>query len=303
MELRHLKYFLVLAEELNFSRAAVRLHISQPPLSRQIQQLEDELGAQLFQRTGKGVELTQAGHSLVAEAANILSLVGQAKERARMAGDGHVGRIDVGIFGSAILDVIPRALARFRKLYPGVRIVLHQMNKTEQIDALRERRLTVGFNRIVPVEPDIAVEPILKENLVVAFDRHHEFARLREVRLKDIVHQPLIIYPSAPRPSFADDVVALIRNEGVQPRIVQEVVDVVTAISLVASGFGICIAPESAGNLRIPGVHFRQLKASPPVFTELSCLYRKDDPSPILAAFMKIVRDMPALLPERAIKQ
>ena len=219
-----------------------------------------------------------------------------------MAGDGHVGRIDVGIFGSAILDVIPRSLARFRKLYPGVRIVLHQMNKTEQIDALRERRLTVGFNRIVPVEPDIVVEPILKENLVVAFDRHHEFARLREVRLKDVVHQPLIIYPSAPRPSFADDVVALIRNEGVQPRIVQEVVDVLTAISLVAAGFGVCVAPESAANLRLPGVGFRQLKASPPVFTELSCLYRKDDPSPILAAFMKIVRDAPRLLPERAAK-
>ena len=302
MDLRHLKSFLVVAEELNIGRAAVRLHISQPPLTRQIQQLEESLGAQLLVRNNRGVELTDAGRLLVEEARAILSLAEQAAERTHMAAQGKLGRIDVGIFGSAILDVIPRSLARFRKLYPGVRIVLHPMTKTEQIDALRERRLTVGFNRIVPVEPDIVVEPILKENLVVAFDRHHEFARLREVRLKDVVHQPLIIYPSAPRPSFADDVVALIRNEGVQPRIVQEVVDVLTAISLVAAGFGVCVAPESAANLRLPGVGFRQLKANPPVFTELSCLYRKDDPSPILAAFMKIVRDAQRLLPERTAK-
>ena len=140
MELRHLKYFLVLAEELNFSRAAVRLHISQPPLSRQIQQLEDELGAQLFQRTGKGVELTQAGHSLVAEAANILSLVGQAKERARMAGDGHVGRIDVGIFGSAILDVIPRALQVMRIAHNLERIADLATNIAEEVIYIVEGR-------------------------------------------------------------------------------------------------------------------------------------------------------------------
>jgi DNA-binding transcriptional LysR family regulator len=145
MEIRQLKYFAVLAEELNFNRAAARLHMSQPPLTRQIQQIESELGAQLFLRLPRGLELTPAGASLQDDARRILGQLEVAKDRAGKAGRGQIGRLDVGIFGSAILNHIPRLLLQFRNRYPEVQISLHEQTKSEQLQALREKRITIGF--------------------------------------------------------------------------------------------------------------------------------------------------------------
>jgi len=290
MELRYLKYFVTLAEELNFSRAAARLHISQPPLTRQIQQLEGELGCQLFLRTTRGVELTEAGNSLLKDAQAILGLVCVAKERISKAGKGQIGQLDVGIFGSAILCHIPRLLFEFRNRYPEVEISLYQQTKAEQIQALRERRLTIGFNRHVPVEPDIIVETIFFEPLVIALHSKHPLARHKSIRIAEVVNEPLILYPSNTRPGFADDVMALFLNEGAQPLIVQEVTDVVTSIALVSSGFGICVAPQAACNLKLPGVVYRPIKATPVPTIEFACLYRRDDESPILAAILDMAR-------------
>jgi DNA-binding transcriptional LysR family regulator len=291
MELRYLKYFVTLAEELNFSRAAARLHISQPPLTRQIQQLEEELGCRLFLRSSRGVELTEAGRSLLNDAMSILGLVSFAKERTSKVGRGQIGRLDVGIFGSAILCHIPRMLFQFRTLYPEVEITLHQQTKAEQIQALRERRLTIGFNRHVPVEPDIVVETIFFEPLVIALHNKHPLARHKSIRIAEVVNEPLILYPSNTRPGFADDVMALFLNEGAQPRIVQEVTDVVTSIALVSSGFGICVAPQATTNLKLPGVVYRPIKADPEPTIEFACLYRREDESPILAAILEVTRN------------
>lgn len=290
MEIRHLKYFSTLAEELNFGRAAARLHISQPPLTRQIQQLEDELGARLFTRNTRGVELTPAGVALLEDAKRILGLVSVAKERAGKAGLGEIGRLDVGIFGSAILNHIPRLLLQFRGRYPDVRIALHEQTKAEQIQALREQRLTIGFNRHVTAEPDINVETVFLEPLVIALHNKHPLARHKAIRIDEIIDEPLILYPSNTRPGFADDVMALFRNEGARPRVVQEVTDVVTAIALVASGFGLCVTPDAARSLKLPGVVYRPVKADPPPTIDLVCLYRRNDESPILGAFLDIVR-------------
>lgn len=158
MEFRQLKYFIAVAEELNIGRAATRLHISQPPLTRQMQQLEEELGAQLFVRTPRGVELTQAGELLLRDALTIRSLVQLAAERANQAGRGKLGKMDIGIFGTGILDLIPKILHAFRANHPDVQIVLHTMTKKEQIEALRQRRIAVGFNRMLAPLPDIASE-------------------------------------------------------------------------------------------------------------------------------------------------
>ena len=290
MEMRQLRYFVALAEELNFGRAANRLHISQPPLTRQIQQLEEELGVRLFLRTPKGVELTTAGTLLLEDAANILALMQRAQERTQLAGSGHLGRIDVGIFGSAMLNVIPRLLLTFRNLYPDVVLSLHNMNKTQQIDALRDRRLTIGFNRIIPAHEDIVIERVLTERILVAINRSHKLAYLREIPLAEIAQVPLIVFPNQSRPSFADDIISLCHNEGFQPQIVQEVEDVVIAVSLVSSGFGISLVPESGANLKLPGVVYRPLKKDPSPSVDLSCIYRKDDPSPLLHAFLDIIR-------------
>lgn len=294
MEMRQLKYFAVLAEELNFNRAAARLHISQPPLTRQIQQIEGELGVQLFLRLPKGLALTPAGVTLLDDARRILGLLDAAKDRAGKAGRGEIGRLDVGIFGSAIFNHIPRLLLQFRNLHPNVQISLFEQTKAEQLQALRERRLTIGFNRHVSAEPDIMVETVYLEPLLVALHSAHPLAQKKAITIRQLNAEPLILYPNNTRAGFADHVMTLFRDEGLQPRVVQEVKDVVTAVALVSSGFGLCITPEAANSLRLPGVVYRPLQGKPVPTIDLVCLYRRDDSSPILAAFLDLVRSFDA---------
>ena len=296
MEMRQLKYFAVLAEELNFNRAAARLHISQPPLTRQIQQIEAELGVQLFLRLPKGLALTPAGVTLLDDARRILGLLDAAKDRAGKAGRGEIGRLDVGIFGSAIFNHIPRLLLQFRNLHPNVQISLFEQTKAEQLQALRERRLTIGFNRHVSAEPDIMVETVYLEPLLVALHSAHPLAQKKAITIRQLNAEPLILYPNNTRAGFADHVMTLFRDEGLQPRVVQEVKDVVTAVALVSSGFGLCITPEAANSLRLPGVVYRPLQGKPVPTIDLVCLYRRDDSSPILAAFLDLVRAFDATL-------
>jgi len=294
VEMRQLKYFAVLAEELNFNRAAARLHISQPPLTRQIQQIEGELGVQLFLRLPKGLALTPAGVTLLDDARRILGLLDAAKDRAGKAGRGEIGRLDVGIFGSAIFNHIPRLLLQFRNLHPNVQISLFEQTKAEQLQALRERRLTIGFNRHVSAEPDIMVETVYLEPLLVALHSAHPLAQKKAITIRQLNAEPLILYPNNTRAGFADHVMTLFRDEGLQPRVVQEVKDVVTAVALVSSGFGLCITPEAANSLRLPGVVYRPLQGKPVPTIDLVCLYRRDDSSPILAAFLDLVRSFDA---------
>jgi DNA-binding transcriptional LysR family regulator len=290
MELRHLKSFVVVAEEQSIGRAALRLHISQPPLTRQIQQLEEDLGAQLLLRTARGVELTEAGATFLAEARNILALTEQATERTHKAGLGQLGRIDVGIFGSGIFGIIPKMLLAYRQAYPDVNIVMHSMNKGEQVAALRQHRLNVGFNRLLQDAPDIESELILMEDLYLAVNRNHPLSRERQVAWRDLTGHPLVLFPSGTRPSFIDRVFDFCREEGFQPTVVQEVGDAVHGVALVASGFGLCIVPESAINLKLPGVIYRPLKRQPPAQVDLSCIYRRGDQSTILRSFLEIAR-------------
>ena len=291
MELRHLKYFIAVAEEQNIGRAAARLHISQPPLTRQIQQLEEELDVQLFVRTPKGMEITQAGTLLLEEARNIRSLVEQATERTQRAGQGKLGRLDVAIFGSAILDAIPKLLLSFRNSYPGVKVVLHTMTKAEQLEALRQRRITVGFNRMLAPEPDIGTELVTLEKLLLAVNESDPLADWPDIPFAELAHHPLVLFPTGARPNFIDKVMALCTECGFTPSVSQEVGDAVTGVALVASGFGVCLVPESATTLRFPGVVYRALRDVPPQgVVDLTCIYRRDDQSPLLGAFLETVR-------------
>jgi len=290
MELRHLRYFVAVGQELNLGRAATRLHISQPPLTRQIQQLEEEMHAELFVRTPKGVELTQAGEVLMEEAQKILTLSDRAVERTQKAGHGELGHIDVGIYGSAILTLIPKLLLDFRTQFSGIHIGLHTMLKAAQIAALRERRLSIGFNRMFPDTPDMQVELILQEPLMVATTSGNALAKRREIHVRELAGHPMILYPNIPPPSHADAILTFCRNEGFLPDVVQQVNDVTTALALVSGGFGITVVPQSAMNLRLPRVVFRPFKSPAPMI-DLSCMYRKDDTSPILASFLKTIRN------------
>lgn len=291
MDLRQMRYFLAVAEERNFNRAAERLHMAQPPLTRQIHALEEDLGTPLFLRTPKGVDLTEAGAALLEEVPNLLALAQRARERAQRAGQGLTGRLDVGTFGSGVLDVIPRMLARFHAQRPDVRIVLHNQTKSEQIDALRERRISVGFNRLVPPESDLVVETVLRERMVVALPERHALATRKRLTLPDLQDEPMILYPNLPLPGLAQRVAGAFDREGVRLRVEQEVEDVLTATALVASGFGLCITTESSMSLRLPGVAYRALDCETLRDIELACLYRRGDASPVLAAFLGVMHE------------
>ena len=290
MDLRDMRHFLAVAEEGHIGRAAARLHLSQPPLTRHIQALEEKIGVALFVRTPKGMTLTDAGRTLLQETPNLLALAQQALERTRLAGQGLIGRLDVGLFGSGVLDVIPRILARFHQARPEVKIVLHNLTKDAQLQALRERRISVGFNRLVPQEADISVETVLREPMVVALAASHPLAVRPSLRLPDLEGVPLILYPNVPLRGLAQEVTDAFRAEGVVPRVEQEVQDVVTAVALVSAGFGAAITTQSATNLRLPGVVFRPLHSARRKDLELSWLYRSGDPSPALQAFLDVVR-------------
>lgn len=291
MELRHLRYFITVAEERNIGRAASRLHISQPPLTRQIQQLEEELGVQLFNRTPRGMELTPAGELLLDEARNINAVIEQATERTQRAGQGKFGRLDVAIFGSAILDTIPRLLADFRETYPDVKVVLHSMRKEEQLEALRQRRISVGFNRLITPSPDYTLELITTETLLLALPENHPLAQHASVDFKALANVPLILYPTGGRPNFIDKALSLFQQTGVEPNIAQEVGDAVTAVSLVSKGFGVSLVPQSSKALSLPGLTYRPMTGLPTnANVDLSCIYRPDDRSPLLAAFLDMIR-------------
>lgn len=290
MDLRQMREFLAVAEERNFHRAAERLHMTQPPLTRAIRALEDELGTPLFLRTSKGVELTEAGRALFEEVPNLLSLATRAKERTKLAGKGLIGRLDVGIFGSGVLDVIPRLLSDFHALRPEVEIELYHLSKARQIEALRERRIMVGFNRLFPPEPDLVIEAVLRERLVVCLHNHHRLASRPEIRVADLDNEPMILYPNSPLPGLAQQVSRAFHEEGVRLKIVQSVDDVLTCVALVAGGFGLCIATESTASLQLPGIIYRPLNSRLLHDIELSCIYRRGDESPVLAAFLDVVR-------------
>ncbi len=291
MDLRHLRYFIAVAEEGNIGRAAARMNISQPPLTRQIQQLEAELGVTLFTRTPRGMELTEAGVLFLEEARNIRSVVEQATERTQRAGQGKLGRLDVAIFGSGILDIIPKLLLAYKGRYPDVKIVLHTMHKGEQIEALRQRRISVGFNRILQPTPDITAELVTTEELLLAVNARHPLAQIEVVPFALLADHPLVLFPTGTRPSFIDTAIGLCRSAGFIPKVSQEVGDAVTAVALVASGFGLCLVPESATVLALPGVVYRPLRGVPePSRVDLSCIYRSDNKSPILEGFLEEVR-------------
>lgn len=292
MDLRQLKYFLAVAEELNICHAAQRLHISQPPLTRQIKALEDELGVQLFVRAARGVELTQADELFKEEATNIRMLVEAAIDRVKRAGEGRLGRLDVGIFGSAIYDLIPKLLQDFNQKVPGVNIVLHTMTKTEQIEALRQRRVTVAFSRMTPALPDIGRELLATERLCAVLPEDHPLAQMKTVPLHGLAQCPFVLFPTVGRPNFGDRMLDLCRQQGFEPTVSQEVGDAVTGIALVASGFGVTLIPESvAAALRVQGTTYRPLADAPQAVVDLSCLYRTSDQSPLLKLFLAVVRD------------
>ncbi|WP_048994244.1 LysR family transcriptional regulator [Klebsiella pneumoniae] len=291
MDVKQLRYFIALAEEQNFGRAAERLNITQPPLTRSIQALETSLDTRLFIRTSKGATLTAAGQLLLEKARTIIELIQDAGEQARLAGQGYIGRLDVGIFSSGIFNAIPQLLGAFHRERPDVKICLHSMGKAEQLAALREKRIAIGFNRLVPKEPDIAIEWVRREPYIVSLYEGHPLVGKSVITLADLEGEPMILYPNAPVYGLMQVIIDAFRHEGVLLNVQQAVDDVMTALALVASHFGLCITTESASSVQLPGIVYRPLQSLELQDIELSCLYRRDDDSPVLAAFLRLIRN------------
>lgn len=290
IELRHLQYFVAVAEELSFARAAERLHISQPPLTRQIKKLEDEIGVQLFDRTTRGVQLTDAGQVYLEEARNILSQVQKGVGVAQRASRGEIGQLVVGFEASSAYDVLPRSLNIFKDRFPNVDISLKEMRTDDQAQALSEYRIGVGF--ILPPLQDqtLACETILREPLVVAINSSHPLATQKEVHIKDLASEAFVLSSRSKRCGLYDQVLSVCSHAGFRPKVVQEANEMQIMLEFIASGIGLSLLPEHVKHLHKKGVVFRPVLPSS-AWVELAVAWRRDDSSPLLRAFLEVVRE------------
>jgi LysR family transcriptional regulator, benzoate and cis,cis-muconate-responsive activator of ben and cat genes len=286
MELRHLRYFIAVAEERNFSRAARRLQIAQPPLSQQIQQLERELGVSLFDRESRPIAVTPAGEILLEQCRPLLKRLDDLESRLHLMGSGAVGALAVGFISSSMYKLLPPILKQFMEKYPGISLELRELTSLEQEEALRERSIDVGFIRGVSRVDGFVNRQLLEEPLVVAVPESWRLAGRKSVALKELRREPFVIFPVKPDPGFANFVKAQCINVGFEPTIVQEVNELQTALSLVASGIGLSLMPGSVRMLQRVGVTYLALREPAPR-TAISIIYREGTIAPVLKLFLE----------------
>lgn len=294
MELRHLRYFVAVAEELSFTRAAQRLHIAQPPLSIQIRALEDELKVQLFERDKRRVFLTQAGKHFLERARGILRSVEEAKGEAQNAAAGGVARLALGYTASSMLSAaLPAALQRLRRDHPQLSLDLHEMPSLDQLDAVNARVLDLGILRRpdVPLPNGLVVEPWYRAPLVAVLPQRHPLARAA-VRIAHLRDEPLVSYPRDAGIGLYWKVQELCARAGFRPRMVQEARDASTLVGLVAAGVGIAVMPEDTRCIQLPGVAYQRLLDKDAVST-LHLAYRKAHESAFLRVVVERLRTAP----------
>jgi len=246
IELRHLRYFIAVAEELHFGHAAARLNISQPPLSQQIQILEQQVGARLLARTNRSVSLTPAGRQFLADSRQILNQVDEAAARALRLHQGETGELRIGFTSSApFITAVSDTLSSFRQRYPDVHIQTREINTREQIAPLNEGTLDLGLMRNTPLPETLAWEVILREPLLAMIPRTHPLATRTAVSLHELAQEPFVFFDPHVGTGLYDDILSLMRRYQLTPRIAQEVGEAMTIIGLVAAGLGVSILPAS----------------------------------------------------------
>jgi DNA-binding transcriptional LysR family regulator len=291
MELRHLRFFLMLADELHFTRAAARLHVAQPHLSQEIQRMERELGVSLFRRTRRRVELTPAGDAYREGAARVLAALAHAADSAGRAARGESGRLVVGFVGSVAWDPLPEAIRRFREERPTVRLVLKEQTTVKQLEALRRNAIDVGVMRPSLLdELDLMLEEIRVEEFVVAVPRLHPSARRRRVPLAALSSEPWIAFEYTAGPGLHAQFLEACGNAGFEPRIAQTAGHIPTMLSLVAGGLGVALIPAQVLTLRPQGVRLLRLAEPAPV-TAVVAGWRREDDSPAVARFVELLRE------------
>jgi len=298
MELRHLRYFIAVAEESHITRAAERLGIQQPPLSQQIRALERELGVALFHRRPRGVELTDAGRALFADARTILTLVDRAVATVRQTAQGKRGRIAVGFTSSAPFHpFVPRVIRAFREACPAVSLTLEENGTADLVHALRTERIDAAFIRSpIADAPDLIVRPLLAEEMVVAFPVRHRLAARRGGRagtalpLRALAAETFILYRRPSGPGLYDAIISACRRAGFSPNIGQEAPLIVSTLNLVAAGLGVSIVPASLRRQRMDGVVYRRINGHPQLRAPLNLAYRREGNSSAVRQFVDLVQ-------------
>ncbi|SMG28587.1 LysR family transcriptional regulator [Cedecea sp. NFIX57] len=255
IELRHLRYFIAVAEELHFGRAAARLRISQPPLSQQIQILEEQIGARLLARTNRSVNLTAAGQQFLTDARQILGQVDAAAARAARLHQGETGELRIGFTSSApFIKAVSDSLSRFRKRYPDVHLQMREVNTREQIAPLNEGELELGLMRNTRLPDTLNWTLILREPLLAMVHRDHPLAGSRSISLKQLAQEPFVFFDPHVGTGLYDDIIGLLRQYNIVPYITQEVGEAMTIIGLVSAGLGVSILPASFQRIRLSDV-------------------------------------------------
>ncbi len=293
MELRHLRYFIAVADELSFSHAAEQLGIAQPPLSQQIQALETELGAKLFDRKKRPLQLTPSGTAFLEEARSILKTLAQAVNKTKRIQQGELGCLTVGFTSSMANGILPNILRTFRQSYPEVKLILSEENTASQLQRLRDRTTDIIFfyqDCGLSEAKDLEVIPLLRESLVVILPTNHLLATQSEISLNSLATEEFIMPDSLAVPGLSQQIYNLCIQHGFVPQVAQEAIFMVTILGLVAGEIGISILPSSVQNLQRTGVVYRSITEEATA-SQLNAVWQRDNSSPILLQFIEIVKN------------
>lgn len=289
VELRHLRYVVTLAEELNFGRAAARLNMTQPPLSQQIRLLEEQLGVTLFHRSKRHVRLTEAGSILATEGRRILAETEQAVRQVVKASHGEVGILRLGSINSADCIVV-KTLKAFARHTPQVQFELQSMTTSAQLEAIHTGRIQAGFFRLPASDPKLTIVPLLKESLILALPRSHKLSSEERLPLAALANEQFILASRAADPGLYDSIIAACRAAGFAPRVTYETGDVYASLRIVEAGLGISMLP-SLRHFQRPEIVLRQIE-SPAPQTEMAVAYSGDNTSELLRHFLSVLREI-----------
>lgn len=304
MELRQLRHFVAVAEELNFRRASLRLHMSQPPLSVSIQHLEEAVGAQLLDRSRHHVRLTAAGTAFLKDARRILVQTQQAAERAQRAAQGMEGSLKVSFVPSAALELLPDLFKRFQREYPTVHLQLSADTTARQLEALHKGDVDLAIVVGPLNEPEgLRVTPLQRQRFILAVPREHALAGRKTVRLRDLAAEPFIAFPASEGPGFYAALLHACQAAGFHPRVVQQASQMQVILTLVAGGAGVALVPASMQVMKMSGVKFIELADPRAPTYGLEFAHAAAADNPVIDAFLALARRTPAGAGRRAARK
>jgi DNA-binding transcriptional LysR family regulator len=300
MELRHLRYFLAVAENLNFSEASRRLHVAQPAISQTILDLEEELGLKLLMRTRRSVQLTAAGNAFMREAMEIVRRSEGAKTVAQRADKGEVGFLNIGFMPCAIAPILPSLIAEYSRRFPNVEIVLHEMTLAQQFKALREKLINIGFMRSVPLQrvKEFNSECLYDDRLEIALPITHRLAKRKVVELKSVAGERFVQFHRLGEPALFDELISTCRRAGFSPNVISELELMSSVMLFVESGLGISFVPGCIRNLNHPEAVVRPIKPAS-ARIPLCAIWPKDPHAPVLESFLDVLHSTKVEIKER----